>query len=321
MRKIIPTNWNQIEDELDLEVWHRLNGNFWLPEKIPLSNDLKSWSTLSEAEKLAARKVFAGLALLDTVQGTIGAPVIARHSRTPHEEAVMYQIAWMENVHAKSYSSIFSTLCSTEEINEIFRWAEEDELLQLKGNIILDAYEQADEGLEKELIAKAASVMLESFLFYSGFYLPFWFSSRGKLTNTADIIRLILRDEGVHGFYIGYKFQKGMDDLPEDLQAKVEETVQNLALRLYNIESRYAEQLYDDIGWTENVKVYLRYNMNKALQNLGMVQMFPDSQTRVEAAILASMTVDSDETHDFFSGSGSSYVIGDVEETTDDDWA
>lgn len=321
MRKIIPTNWNQIEDELDLEVWHRLNGNFWLPEKIPLSNDLKSWSTLSEAEKLAARKVFAGLALLDTVQGTIGAPVIARHSRTPHEEAVMYQIAWMENVHAKSYSSIFSTLCSTEEINEIFRWAEEDELLQLKGNIILDAYEQADEGLEKELIAKAASVMLESFLFYSGFYLPFWFSSRGKLTNTADIIRLILRDEGVHGFYIGYKFQKGMDDLPEDLQAKVEETVQNLALRLYNIESRYAEQLYDDIGWTENVKVYLRYNMNKALQNLGMIQMFPDSQTRVEAAILASMTVDSDETHDFFSGSGSSYVIGDVEETTDDDWA
>lgn len=322
MRKIKPTNWNVIEDPLDLEVWHRLNGNFWLPEKIPLSNDLKSWSHLSEAEKLATRKVFAGLALLDTVQGTVGAPVIANHSRTPHEEATMYQIAYMENVHAKSYSSIFSTLCSTEEIEEIFRWAEEDELLQLKTNIILDAYENAPEGPEKELIAKAASVLLESFLFYSGFYLPFWFSSRGKLTNTADIIRLILRDEGVHGFYIGYKFQQGFrEDLDLRQAEYVEETVHNLALRLYNIESRYAEQLYDDIGWTENVKVYLRYNMNKALANLGFDHMFPDNQTRVEAAILASMTVDADETHDFFSGSGSSYVIGDVEETTDDDWA
>lgn len=320
MRKIKATNWNKVEDPFDLEVWHRLNGNFWLPEKIPLSNDLKSWSTLTSAEKLATRKVFAGLALLDTVQGTIGAPVIAESARTPHEEATMYQIAYMENVHAKSYSSIFSTLCSTEEINEIFRWAEEDETLQHKTNIILDAYEKAHDGVEKELMAKAASVLLESFLFYSGFYLPFWFSSRGKLTNTADIIRLILRDEGVHGFYIGYKFQQGFEELSLDKQKYIEETVLNLALRLYNLECRYAEQLYDEIGWTENVKVYLRYNMNKALQNLGFEQMFPDNQTRVEAAIMASMTVDADEVHDFFSGSGSTYVIGDAEETTDDDW-
>lgn len=26
-------NWNRIEDDKDLEVWNRLTGNFWLPEK------------------------------------------------------------------------------------------------------------------------------------------------------------------------------------------------------------------------------------------------------------------------------------------------
>lgn len=57
---------------------------------------------------------------------------------------------------------------------------------------------------------KVASVFLESFLFYSGFYLPMYWSSRAKLTNTADLIRLIIRDEAVHGYYIGYKFQKGL---------------------------------------------------------------------------------------------------------------
>lgn len=320
MKKITSINWNRVEDELDSEVWHRLVGNFWIDTKIPLSNDLKSWSTLSEGEKLATRKVFAGLTMLDTIQSTIGAPKMMESARTQHEEAVFANITFMEAVHAKSYSSIFSTLCSTEEIDEIFRWAEEDELLQLKGNIIIDTYLQADEGVEKELLAKAASVLLESFLFYSGFYLPFWFSSRGKLTNTADIIRLILRDEGVHGFYIGYKFQQTFQELDPQKQSYIEETVLNLALRLYNLECRYAEQLYDEIGWTENVKVYLRYNMNKALQNLGFEQMFPDNQTRVEAAIMASMTVDGDEVHDFFSGSGSTYVIGDHEETTDEDW-
>ena len=36
-----------------------------------------------------------------------------------------------------------------------------------------------------------------------------YWSSRAKLTNTADLIRLIIRDEAVHAYYIGYKFQKG----------------------------------------------------------------------------------------------------------------
>lgn len=319
MRTFKPVNWNEPE-LFDLEVWNRLTGNFWLPEKIPVSNDIKSWNTLTDAEQLATKRVFAGLTLLDTVQGTIGAPVIAQDARTQHEEAVMYNIAFMEAVHAKSYSAIFSTLCSTEEINEVFRWAEENEMLQAKTNIIVDAYDHAEEGPVKALIAKAASVLLESFLFYSGFYLPFWFSSRGKLTNTADIIRLILRDEGVHGFYIGHKFQLGMDDVTSEEREYVTGVVENLALRLYRIECQYAEYLYDEIGWTENVKVYLRYNMNKALQNLGLDEMFQDRETRVEASILTSMTIDADENHDFFSGSGSSYVIGDTVETTDDDW-
>ena len=34
------TNWNAIEDPKDKEVWDRLTGNFWLPEKVPLSNEI-----------------------------------------------------------------------------------------------------------------------------------------------------------------------------------------------------------------------------------------------------------------------------------------
>ena len=48
---------------------------------------------------------------------------------TLHEEAVYTNIAFMESVHAKSYSSIFSTLCSTKQIDEAFRWSEHNEAL------------------------------------------------------------------------------------------------------------------------------------------------------------------------------------------------
>ncbi|MDD9206718.1 ribonucleotide-diphosphate reductase subunit beta, partial [Georgenia sp. 10Sc9-8] len=196
-------NWNRVPDEKDVEVWDRLTGNFWLPEKVPLSNDIQSWNTLAPHEQLMTTRVFAGLTLLDTVQGTVGAVSLIPDALTPHEEAVYTNIAFMESVHAKSYSSIFSTLISTREIDEAFRWSEENENLQRKASIVMDYYRGEDP--EKR---KVASTMLESFLFYSGFYAPMYWSSHAKLTNTADLVRLIIRDEAVHGYYIGYKYQQ-----------------------------------------------------------------------------------------------------------------
>ena len=199
-------NWNKIQDDKDLEVWNRLVNNFWLPEKVPLSNDIQSWNTLTPDEQTLTMRVFTGLTLLDTIQGTVGAVSLIPDSLTPHEEAVYTNIAFMESVHAKSYSSIFSTLCSTKDIDDAFRWSVENENLQKKAAIVMEYY-QGDSPLKR----KVASTLLEIFLFYSGFYLPMYWSSRAKLTNTADLIRLIIRDEAVHGYYIGYKFQKGLE--------------------------------------------------------------------------------------------------------------
>ena len=308
-------NWNRIPDPKDQEVWDRLTGNFWLPEKVPLSNDVQSWNRLSEQEQNLVMRVFTGLTLLDTVQGTVGAVSLIPDAITQHEEAVYTNIAFMESVHAKSYSQIFSTLSNTKQIDEAFRWSEFNEPLQKKANIVMDYYTGEDP--EKR---KVASTLLESFLFYSGFYLPMHYSSRGELTNTADIIRLIIRDEAVHGYYIGYKFQKAVEKADAARQAELKDYTFSLLMELYENEEEYTEDLYDPVGWTEEVKTFLRYNANKALMNLGYESLFPQDQTEVNPAILAALSPNADENHDFFSGSGSSYVMGKAVETEDDDW-
>ncbi len=43
--------------------------------------------------------------------------------------------------------------------------------------------------------------------------------------------------------------------------------------------------------------------------------------TDVDPTIMAALSPSADENHDFFSGSGSSYVIGKAVATEDDDWA
>ena len=315
LRGVQAINWNRITDDIDQDVWDRLTSNFWLPEKVPLSNDIPSWRTLKPYEQLMTTRVFTGLTMLDTIQGTVGAVSLIPDARTPHEEAVYTNIAFMESVHAKSYSSIFSTLIPTAEIDEAFRWSEENEYLQRKAQIILDYYYGEDP--EKR---KVASTMLESFLFYSGFYAPMYWSSRAKLTNTADLIRLIIRDEAVHGYYIGYKYQQALKEADQTRRDELKDYTFDLLFELYDNEEAYTEDLYDPIGLTEDVKMFLRYNANKALMNLGYEGLFPKDAVAVSPAILAALSPNADENHDFFSGSGSSYVMGKAVNTEDEDW-
>lgn len=316
MKHIVrPINWNKIEDPIDLEVWNRLTANFWLPEKVALSNDIAAWNSLSDDERLLTMRVFTGLTMLDTIQGTVGAVSLIPDALTQHEEAVMTNIAFMESVHAKSYSSVFSTLTSTHEIEEAFKWSEENPYLQKKAEIILSYYHGED-----PLKRKIASTLLESFLFYSGFYWPMYLSSRAKLTNTADLVRLIIRDEAVHGYYIGYKFQLAYNEEWEGRREELKQYAYDLLMELYENEIKYTTDLYTDVGLTSDVKKFLHYNANKALMNLGFDPLFPKEDTNVNPAILSALSPNADENHDFFSGSGSSYVMGKHESTTDDDW-
>nr|DAQ14438.1 MAG TPA: ribonucleoside-diphosphate reductase, class 1b, beta subunit [Caudoviricetes sp.] len=312
---IDPINWNRIGDQVDKDVWDRLVNNFWVPEKIAVSNDSNTWKLMPEAEQWATMQVFTGLTLLDTMQGTVGALSLMPDATTPHEEAVYTNIAFMESIHAKSYSNIFMTLADTPTINQAFNWGRQNEHLQYKAHRVLDFYKRGNANMRK-----AASTLLESFLFYSGFYLPLRMAAHSKLTNTADIIRLIIRDEAVHGYYIGYKYQQTVKRLPEEQQAELQGEVVDLLLDLMDNEEHYTREIYDPLGWTEDVLAFLRYNANKALNNLGYEAIYPAELCEFSTAVKTSLDPSGNETHDFFSGSGSSYVIGKAEETTDEDW-
>ena len=98
------------------------------------------------------------------------------------------------------------------------------------------------------------------------------------------------------------------------------EFVYELLDELYELELAYSEELYRPLALYDDVVKFICYNANKALMNLGLPQRFSEEESTVKPEILAALTPGSDENHDFFSGSGSSYVIGKAEETEDDDW-
>lgn len=128
-----------------------------------------------------------------------------------------------------------------------------------------------------------------------------------------------MRDESVHGTYIGYKFQLGFNELNSDEQTELKSWIYDTLYDLYNNEEQYTHELYDQVGWSEKVLVFLRYNANKALMNLGLDPLFPDTADDVDPVVMNGIST-STANHDFFSQVGNGYLLGDVEPMGDNDY-
>ncbi|MCG7407193.1 class 1b ribonucleoside-diphosphate reductase subunit beta [Paenibacillus sp. ACRRX] len=318
MRKFEAVNWNAPESDYIEMLWTQNTSQFWLDTEIPISKDLKAWSKMSDDEKLTYMHVLGGLTLLDTEQGNVGMPLIAQHVEGKQKKAILIFQAAMEEIHAKSYSTIFTTVASSDMIEETFEWVKDNKHLQHKTEIIDDIYKGITDNDPVSLYkAMVASVFLESFLFYSGFFYPLFLAGQGKMVASGEIIKLIIRDESVHGVYVGLLAQEIYSRLSEQEQQTLYTYVHELLIQLYENELEYTENLYDAIGLTHEVKKYIRYNGNKALMNLGFEPHFPEEE--VNPVVLNGIRTET-STHDFFSTKGSGYQKGKVEPLQDKDF-
>ena len=189
-------NWNSPTSDLAKVFWDQQWAQIWFAEEIAVSKDLKQWKDFEHQDTY--KKVLGGLTLLDTIQTNIGMNEISKYMPDFQEKAVLTVFGSFEAIHAKSYSYIFTTLCTNAETSEVFEWVKENEFLQYKANRIADIYNSIEENDSESLYkALVASVMLESFLFYSGFFYPLYLGGQGTLRNASEVISLILRDESI----------------------------------------------------------------------------------------------------------------------------
>lgn len=309
-------NWNKEDDNFTQAFWEQNVKQFWLPEEISVSKDLKVWNQLGEAEKNLYKKVLGGLTLLDTKQANNGIPSMMSLTDNLQRKAVLSFMGTMEEIHAKSYSSIFTTLLSIPEIDEIFNWIETEPTLQRKAELVLAQYENTNDN-EGLYLSMATSVFLESFLFYSGFYYPLYLAGQGKMTASGEIISLILRDESLHGKYIGLLAQEIFATFSDDKKIELKKKVISILELLMQNEINYTNTIYINTGLEQDVIDFLKYNANRALENLGYEKIYPE--VSINPIVLNGLSTET-KTHDFFSTKGNGYQKGTYEPLTDKDF-
>lgn len=314
-------NWNKTDD-LVVMYWNQNIQQFWLDTEFKVSKDLSSWDKLTEDEREVFKKVLAGLTGLDTQQGNVGMNVLGMHVEDDRLKAVYAYMSFIEQVHAKSYSTIFTSLLPSSETNYLLdEWVPTNKYLTYKADKILSYYNKLVTLNPKKYdvyMAHVASVFLESYLFYSGFFYPLYLAGLGKMTTSGEIIRKIMLDETIHGSCVGYSAQEIYKELTPDEQKQADKELKELLYDLLDNEIAYTKEIYSSIDMADEVIEYVKYNGNRALANLGRPHEFEHAPIN---PIIENALNTSSKNHDFFSVKGDSYVVPtNVEEMTDDDW-
>lgn len=314
-------NWNK-QDDLIFMYWNQNIQQFWLDTEFKVSKDISDWNALSAEQQDTYKKVLAGLTGLDTQQGNLGMNVLGMHVEDMRLQAVYAYMSFIEGVHAKSYSTIFTSLLGSRDTDYLLdEWVPNHPRLTYKAEKIVERYNRLvtlEPSAYDVYMAHVASVFLESFLFYSGFFYPLYLAGQGKMTTSGEIIRKIMLDETLHGSCVGYSAQEIYKTLTPEEQDKADKDLYELLEDLFQNEVAFTHELYDAIDLADQVIDYVKYNGNRALQNLGREAYFEHGPIN---PIIENALNTSSKNHDFFSTKGDSYVVPvNVEEMTDDDW-
>lgn len=204
-RRMINGNTTNLNDFNNLRYpwtseWYRqAMNNFWIPEEINLTQDVKDYHILTKAERSAYDKILSFLIFLDSIQ-TANLPYVGEYITANEINLCLTIHTFQEAIHSQSYGYMLDTICSPEERNDIlYQWKEDEHLLS-RNKFIGDLYNDFQDKKDSDTLLKTmiANYILEGLYFYSGFMFFYALGRNGKMPGSMQEIRYINRDENTH---------------------------------------------------------------------------------------------------------------------------
>lgn len=318
-RRMINGNTTNLNDFNNMKYqwvsdWYRqAMNNFWIPEEINLTQDIRDYRLLSEAERTAYDKILSFLVFLDSLQ-TANLPNIGEYITANEINLCLTIQAFQEAVHSQSYSYMLDSICSPTKRDEIlYQWKFDEHLLK-RNEFIGEQYNAFLEHKDSFHLMKTimANYILEGIYFYSGFMFFYNLGRMGKMSGSAQEIRYINRDENTHlwlfrSIILELKKEEPhlfTDELIEEYRSMIKEGVeQEIAWGHYVIG--------DDISGLncQMITDYIRYLGNLRCMNLGFEPLYPGYEKEPDSMSWISQYSNANLIKtDFFEGRSTAYA-------------
>jgi ribonucleoside-diphosphate reductase beta chain len=317
------TNYAPFEYPWAFEAYKRQNQIHWLPENVPLGEDVKDWTLLNDKERSLLTHIFRFFTQADVEVASNYNTRLLQVFRPPEIQMMLTSFAAMESIHVDAYSLLIKTIGMPETTFNQFM-----DYKAMKDKH--DYFESFGTGSYKE-IAKCLAAFggfVEGVQLFASFAMLFNFSrsdpsigKRGKMRGMGQIVTYSIRDETLHCQNIIKLFRAFVREHPRIWNDELKKEIYDIAETCVAHEDAFIDLAFE-MGGVEgiepgDVKKYIRYVTDRRLLELGMKNIFKQKTNPLDWMdhILGV------EKANFFEAQATEYSHGATRGTWEEAWA
>jgi ribonucleoside-diphosphate reductase beta chain len=256
------------------EAWHMQQRIHWLPEEVPLADDVRDWKkNLAPSEKNLLTQIFRFFTQADIEVNNCYMKHYSQVFKPTEVQMMLSAFSNMETVHIAAYSHLLDTIGMPETEYTAF----------MKYKEMKDKYDYMQQfGVAtKEDIATTLAVFgafTEGLQLFASFAILLNFPRWGKMKGMGQIVTWSARDETLHTQSIIRLFKTFCDENPEVWTDELRSRLYVACNTIVTHEDAFIDLAFgmgEVQGLTPNeVKSYIRYIADRRLAQLGLQPMY-----------------------------------------------
>jgi ribonucleoside-diphosphate reductase beta chain len=256
------------------EAWLTQQKIHWLPEEVPLADDVKDWhNKLSPQERHTLTQIFRFFTQADIEVSNCYMKHYSRVFKPTEVQMMLSAFSNMESVHIAAYSHLLDTIGMPESEYQAF----------LRYKAMKDKYDYMQQfGVEtKSGIAKTLAVFgafTEGLQLFASFAILLNFPRFNKMKGMGQIISWSVRDESLHTNSIIKLFRTFIAENPEVWNDDFQRELYVCCATVVDHEDAFIDLAFE-LGGIEGlngaeVKQYIRFIADRRLSQLGLQPIY-----------------------------------------------
>jgi ribonucleoside-diphosphate reductase beta chain len=270
------TNLMQLNDvrySWAVALYKQMRQNFWIPEKLDITQDVNDYANLTVDERRAFDGILSYLTFLDSIQ-TCNIPHIKSIVTAPEVSLCLAEQISQEGMHSASYQVMIETIIPPERRKDVYELWRVDKVLRERCKFIAGMYQDYldEQSPENYFTALMANYLLEGLYFYNSFLFFYSLASRQLMSGSADIFRMINRDELSHVRLYQKMLPEAMKTFPHS-----KDRIYEMFETAVNHECAWTDHIVGNniLGITsESTEQYTKYLANARLRAIGLNPLY-----------------------------------------------
>ena len=256
------------------EAWLKQQRIHWLPEEVPLAEDVKDWEkNLTPPEKNLLTQIFRFFVQADVEVNNCYMKHYSRVFKPTEVQMMLGAFSNTETIHIAAYSHLLDTIGMAEVEYSAFL---EYEAMKNKFDYMRLWGVDSKEDIAKTLAVFGA--FTEGLQLFASFAVLMNFPRQNRMKGMGQIVTWSVRDETLHTESAIKLFKTFIDENPEVWNDKVKAEITNACSKVIEHEDAFIELAFELGGVkgmeADEVKQYIRYIADRRLSQLGLPHLY-----------------------------------------------